>query len=71
MGDALLGLAVAHGHRVGGGFADEENFFLSTCDRGIDQVSLEHHEVRFEQRHDDDWIFAALRFMDADGVGEG
>ena len=71
VGGAEFRLGVAHGHGVGSGFADDENLFLSARDRGVDQVSLKHHEVRFEQRHDDDGVFRALAFVNADGVGEG
>ncbi len=70
MRDTLLGFAVAHGHGVGGGFADEEDFFTASRDRSVDEVALQHHEMRLEQRHDDDGVFAALRLVDADGVGE-
>jgi len=71
VGAALFGLGVAHGHRVGGGVADEEDFFLPAGDGGVEQVALEHHEVRLEQRDDDDGVLAALGLVDADAVGVG
>jgi hypothetical protein len=54
--DSALRTAIS----VGGGVADEEDLFLSAGDGGVEQVALEHHEVRLEQRHDDDGVFTAL-----------
>ena len=71
MGAALLRFAVAHGHRVGGGLADEEHLLPSAGQGGVEQVALQHHEVRLEQRDDHDRILAALALVDADAVGEG
>src|SRR5581483_6214187 len=62
------GLVVSHRHLVGGGFADEDDLLPAAGDRGVEQVSLQHHEVALEQRDDDDRVFAALRFVDADRV---
>ena len=58
--DASFGFGVADGHGVGGGVAHEEDLFFAAGDRGVDQVSLEHHEVRLEKRDDDDGVFRTL-----------
>ena len=58
--DAGFGFGVTDGHGVGGGVAHEEDLFFAAGDRGVDQVSLEHHEVRFEKRDDDDGVFRTL-----------
>jgi len=71
MGAALFGVGVAYGHRVGGRVAHQKDFFATSGDGGVEEVALEHHEVRFKQRDDDDGVLAALGFMDADAVGEG
>ena len=71
VGVAGFGLVVAHGHAVGGGFADEEDLFFAAGDGGVEQVALEHHEVALEQGNDDGGVFRTLAFMNANGVGEG
>ena len=58
--DAGFGFGVADGHGVGGGIAHEEDLFFTAGDRSVDQVSLEHHEVRLEERDDDDGVFRTL-----------
>ena len=68
---AEFGLGVADGHGVGGRFANDEDLFLTAGNRGVEEIALEHHEVSFEDRHDDDGVLAALTFVDTDAIGEG
>ena len=67
---ALFRFAVAHGHRVGGGLAHQNHFFLPAGQGRVKEVALEHHEVAFEQRNDDRRVFAALTFVNADAVSK-
>src|SRR6266516_5178971 len=39
-------------------------------DRGVEQIALEQHAMLGDERDDHDGIFAALAFVDGDGVGQ-
>jgi len=60
VGAADFGFVVANGHAVGGGFSDDVDFFLSAGNGGVEEVALQHHEVRFHERDDDDRVFRSL-----------
>src|SRR4051794_16652870 len=49
---------------------DEHDDLPGTRHRRIEQVALEQNFVLPKQRHNDDWILSALRFMDRGGVGQ-
>lgn len=70
MGAADFGFVIADCHGVGFEVANEVNFFSCAGDAGVDEVALEHHEVLLEEGYNDGGVFAALAFVDADGVGE-
>lgn len=57
--------------RVSYWVANDEYLFFPSGDGGVEEVAFEHDEVLFEEGDDDDGKFAALGFMDRDGVGEG
>ena len=69
MGTAEFGLAVAHGDRVRRGLADQEDLLFAARDRGVEQIALQHHEVRLEQYDHHRRIFRALALVNADAVG--
>ena len=66
-----MAFGVFDGHGVGFGLADDEDFFFAAGDAGVEEVTLEHHEVLLHDGEDDDGVFTALAFVDGDGVGEG
>lgn len=70
VGAADFGFVIADRHGIGLEVADEINLLAGAGDAGIDEVALEHHEVLFEQGDNHGGVFAALTFMDADGIGE-
>ena len=49
--------------------AHDADELLAARDRGVEQVALEHHEVRLHQRQDHDRVLAALRLVDGGGEG--
>ena len=44
---------------------------FSSGDGGVEDVALEHEVVLADDGEDDGGVFAALCFVDGDGVGEG
>lgn len=70
VGAADFSFVIADRHGIGLEVTDEINFLAGAGDAGIDKVALEHHEVLFEQRDNHRGVFAALAFVDADGIGE-
>ena len=74
VGEGGVAAACSGGADGGGeGFvgADEDDEFFGAGEAGVEEVALEHHEMRFQQRHDHDGIFAPLRFVNADRIRQG
>ena len=57
---ALYGAAVSH----------EKAEFSSAGDACVEQIALKHHVLTRVHHKDDRFVFAALRLMDREGVGE-
>ena len=49
-------------------FADEDNLFFGAGNGGVKKISLQHDAVGADQRQNHDGVFAALAFVNADGV---
>ena len=59
-----------HGNTQGFLLADEDDPLASPRKPGVEEVALEHHKMLHGQGDDDGGKFAALAFVDGNGVGE-
>ena len=69
-GASLFRIAVIRCHCVGCRIADDYYFLFASCDCRVDQVALKHHEMGFEDWDNHHGVFASLRLVDANCVGE-
>jgi hypothetical protein len=63
VGHADLLFVVFDGHGVGIERSDDVDLVAGSGDPRVDKVSLEQEKVLFEERDDDDRVFAALAFV--------
>ena len=66
---AFGGSGGADGHAEGFGVADEDDEAAAAGDSGVEEIALEHDKMLGADGDDDGGKFAALAFVDGDGVG--
>ena len=61
---------VSHCHGICKWITNDDYLFLPPGDCSVEQISLEHHKVCFDEGNNDQGVFTALALVDADGISK-